>query len=272
MTKKTTKIRLAVFDWAGTTIDFGSRAPAEAFARVFAARGVEATDAEARAPMGLNKREHLKSMLSAPPLAARWTSVYGRDWTEADVDSMYHEFAPYQLQAIEAHAELVPGLLETVQWLRAAGVRIGGTTGYFRSAAEAVARKAAEAGFVPDANACADDVPQGRPAPWMIHRVMERLGVYPPAAVVNVGDTVADVEAGLAAGCWSVGVCDSSSLTGLSLQDFRSLPPAEATALTERTAGVFREAGCHAVLRTISELPALIEDLERRSGPPGSID
>jgi len=58
-------IQLVVFDWAGTTIDFGSCAPATTFRKVFAAHGVEVTDQQARAPMGMNKREHLVAMLSS---------------------------------------------------------------------------------------------------------------------------------------------------------------------------------------------------------------
>ena len=59
MSQNTGNIRLIIFDWAGTTVDFGSRAPAAAFAKVFAANQVDVSDAEARKPMGLSKREHL---------------------------------------------------------------------------------------------------------------------------------------------------------------------------------------------------------------------
>ena len=59
MKNETQTIRLIVFDWAGTTVDFGSRAPATAFTNVFAAHGVSMSDDEACGPMGLNKREHL---------------------------------------------------------------------------------------------------------------------------------------------------------------------------------------------------------------------
>lgn len=257
----TNAVQLVVFDWAGTTIDFGSRAPTAAFCRLFAAHGVEVSEAEARAPMGLNKREHLLRMFAEPALAARWQAVHGRSWNEQDIDTMYHEFMPIQLETIQRHSELVPGLLGAVSRLRDNGVKIGATTGYFTEAANTVVSSAAAAGFTVDANFCADDVPQGRPAPWMIFRVMERLGVYPPAAVVNVGDTVADIHAGLAAGCWSVGVCDSSSVTGLSAADFARLSAAERTERITAAAAVFRRAGCHATIDTMSDLPNLIAQL-----------
>jgi phosphonoacetaldehyde hydrolase len=49
-------IRLVVFDWAGTVIDFGCCAPVAAFRDAFAKLGVPVSVAEARAPMGLHKK------------------------------------------------------------------------------------------------------------------------------------------------------------------------------------------------------------------------
>ncbi len=258
-----TIIRLAIFDWAGTSVDFGSCAPAAAFAQVFARHGVAVSDANSRAPMGTNKRDHLIAMLSVPEVAAEWRAIHHRDWNTTDVDTMYQEFIPVQLEAISRHSSLVPGLLEVFEELRNQGIRTGGTTGYFQQAADAVLAAAQAQGFFPDVNICADDVPAGRPAPWMIFRVMERLGIYPPTCVVNIGDTIADIKAGLAAGCWSVGVCDSSSITGLSLEEYRALSESDRTERLRATAEAFYAAGCHAVINSIDELPALIERINQ---------
>ena len=48
-------IKAVIFDWAGTMIDFGSRAPMGAFVEVFGEFGVDLTVAEARGPMGLRE-------------------------------------------------------------------------------------------------------------------------------------------------------------------------------------------------------------------------
>ena len=45
---------------------------------------------------------------------------------------------------------------------------------------------------------------RGRPAPDLILGAMARLGVEDPGAVVVVGDTVSDLEAGTAAGAGAV--------------------------------------------------------------------
>ena len=53
-------LKAAVFDWAGTVIDHGSLAPMGVFVKTFAGFGVAITIAEARGPMGMAKRDHIK--------------------------------------------------------------------------------------------------------------------------------------------------------------------------------------------------------------------
>jgi phosphonoacetaldehyde hydrolase len=253
------KVRAVVFDWAGTTVDFGCIAPTGAFVSAFAARGVAVTGAEARGPMGLHKKDHLRAMLGQPGLAARWRAAYGRDWAEADVTDLYGLVTPLQVEAVARHSALIPGALTCMESLKIAGVKIGGTTGYFQAAADVVYRLAADRGYRPDFAICADEVPAGRPAPWMIFRAMEALGVYPPAAVVKVGDTVVDIADGLNAGVWSVGVLDSSSEMGLTEAEFAALDGAERTRRREVVASRFQQAGAHAVVRTVAQVPALVD-------------
>jgi phosphonoacetaldehyde hydrolase len=48
----TAAIKAVIFDWAGTIIDHGSRAPTEAFREIFRRSRVPITADEARGPMG----------------------------------------------------------------------------------------------------------------------------------------------------------------------------------------------------------------------------
>ena len=41
-----TSIKAVIFDWAGTTVDYGSRAPAQVFVEIFHSRGVDVTTAD----------------------------------------------------------------------------------------------------------------------------------------------------------------------------------------------------------------------------------
>lgn len=52
-----------------------------------------------------------------------------------------------------------------------------------------------------DATICSDEVPQGRPAPFMIQTLMEQLGVDDASKIVKVGDTEVDVLEGRNAAC-----------------------------------------------------------------------
>lgn len=260
------RVSLVVFDWAGTAIDFGSCAPAGAFVSVFEARGVRVSHAEARRPMGTHKKEHLRTMLLDQEIRRRWRDRYGKDWSEQDLEAMYRDLVPMQLEAIRQHDTLLPGLLEAVAWLRGNGVKVGGTTGYFREAADLCAGLARGQGYEPDANVCGDDVPAGRPAPWMVYRVMEKLGAYPPASVVKVGDTLVDIEEGLNAGCWSGAVLSSSSEMGLPALEYAALPSAERNRRLAEVRHKFLKSGAHFTVDTLFGLPSAVEDIARRLG------
>lgn len=57
------KIEAVIFDWAGTTVDYGCFAPVQAFIEVFKEFGMEVTMEETRKPMGMLKWDHIKTML-----------------------------------------------------------------------------------------------------------------------------------------------------------------------------------------------------------------
>ena len=264
MPRDETRIRLVIFDWAGTTVDHGSLAPLMPFVRAFAAQGVDITFDEVRGPMGVSKKDHVRALLQFPAVARRWRERHGRDASEEDVDELYRRFMPLQMEVIDEFGTVVPELLECVGKLQSRGIAIGATTGYFREAAERVYRFAAAQGYRPDHCVCVEEVPAGRPAPWMIFRIMEALGVFPPAAVVKVGDTVPDIGEGLAAGAWSVGVVRSSSEVGCTAQEWATLPPQEQFRRSANCRAKLLAAGAHAVVDTLTELSAVLDELNAR--------
>lgn len=255
---------MVIFDWAGTTVDHGCQAPLMPFVRALAASGVEITLEEARRPMGVHKKDHLRALLQLPDVARRWRERHGSEATENDIDDLYCRFMQLQLEVIDDFTHLVPGLLDVVGILRSRGITIGASTGYFRAAAERVYRVAATKGYKPDHCVCAEEVPAGRPAPWMIFRIMEALGHFPPAVVVKVGDTVPDIGEGLAAGAWSIGVLRSSSYVGCSEKEWDALPTAEQVRRVANCREKLLAAGAHAVVETLTELPAVLNDLDAR--------
>ena len=257
-------LQAVILDLAGTIVDYGSRAPVEAFVELFRRRGVAMSFERAREPMGLGKREHIAALLAQPETAAAWRAVHGRAPGPADLEALYREFVPLQLELLPRASRLIPGVPETLERLRRAGVRIGVTTGYNRAMMAVVLEEARRQGVSPEAAVCVEDVPAGRPAPWMIFRCMERLSVWPPAAVAAVGDTLPDVAAGCNAGCWSVGVAATGNLVGWSEEEEARLPAAGRRAALRQARRALRAAGAHFVLDRASELEAVCGRISRR--------
>ncbi len=257
-------LRAAVLDWAGTAVDFGSRAPVQAFQSVFRGRNVEVTASEVRAFMGLHKMEHLRRLLATPRVAKAWQQVHGNPSDDSDVASLFAEFIPAQLTVLAETAQVIPGVLAAIEFMRCRRMRIGSTTGYTAELLAVVAAEAARQGYVPDAMASVSDVPAGRPAPWMMHRVLELLDVHPSAAVVKFGDTPADIGEGLAAGTWTVGVVTCGNEIGLSKDEWFALPLAERVDLAQAGRRRLEATGAHYVIDDWSACPAILEDIEGR--------
>lgn len=251
-----------VFDWAGTTIDFGSFAPMGAFVETFAKFGVAVTIEDARKPMGLPKRAHIAAMLGEPHIAAGWEKARGSAPDEAAIDAVYELFVPLNEEVVANYCTLVPGARATVEFLRARGMKIGSTTGYTRSIMERVLPLAAAQGYAPDNLICADDLPLGRPTPMGMYKCFLDLSVYPAATVIKVDDTEPGIAEGVAAGCVTVGVTLSGNEAGMTPEQIAALAPAERDALHRRVAHKLRAAGADHVIGTVAELPALVERLE----------
>lgn len=75
-------IKAVIFDWAGTTVDYGYFAPVQAFMETFKAAGVEPTMEETRKPMGMLKIAHIRTMLHMERIEAEWERVHGVKPTE----------------------------------------------------------------------------------------------------------------------------------------------------------------------------------------------
>ena len=256
-------VGLVVFDWAGTTVDFGCFAPVAPFVGALRSMGIEVTHEQARRPMGLHKLDHLRALFEMPEIRQQWHRKFGRDFNEDDVVQLFDkEFIPRQLACIPEHSRLIDGLTDCVAALRRRGIRIGTTTGYFAEAAELVYQSAARQGYSPDANFHASDVPEGRPAPWMIYRNMEATNVYPPWAVVKVGDTVPDILEATNAGCWAVGVTKTGSEVGLTPEEWEALSADEQQRRLAAAEEKLRSAGAHWVIESVADLPQLLDTID----------
>lgn len=257
-------IQAVILDWAGTTMDHGVYSPVVVFIDVFKQWGVEISMAEARAPMGLFKLDHIRAITKTPAVAERWERIKGRPVTETDVQAMFIDFQPMQVAALERYGALIPGTREAVDEMRRRGYKIGSTTGFMRAAADVAAREAAKQGYVPDSTVCGDEVPAGRPEPWMVLRNLENLRVYPPAAAVKVGDTKIDIDEGLNAGCWTIGLSRTGNYVGLDLAETEALAPADRAARVAAADDLLRRQGAHYVVESIADVMPGLDDIEAR--------
>lgn len=254
-----------IFDWAGTVVDFGSFAPTQVMVDVFAAQGVPITLAEARGPMGLAKWDHIQALGREPSIAARWRQRHGRPMGTDDVDALYAAFMPLQVERVGGYSALIPGALDAIAALRGKGIRIGSCSGYPRVVMDALVPLAAQRGYRPDCVVATDDLRVGgRPGPWMALANMIELGSRSVAACVKVDDTVPGIAEGLAAGMWTVGLSASGNEVGLDWDAWSALSPPAQAAACRPAQDILSQAGAHYVVRTIADLPAVIEDIDAR--------
>jgi phosphonoacetaldehyde hydrolase len=251
------EIRGILVDWAGTIIDFGCMAPAQVFSEIFRSVGIDVTEAEARGPMGQAKIDHIRSMLAYPRIQELWVARFGRASTELDVEDLYETFLPLQKKILGEHSDVIPGVIDAIAWCRSRGIAIGSTTGYTRSLMDVVQPIVEQAGLGTDCIVCSDEVVAGRPAPWQIFRAAESLGIYPLQELLVIDDSIAGIQAGQHAGCWTAAVAATGNAMGLTRRDYDALSPSERRDRCDRIAREFLDAGADVVLDSVADLPEL---------------
>jgi len=92
------------------------------------------------------------------------------------------------------------GLFGYFKQLRKAGIKVALDTGYPQSIQQGLVKRL---GFdkVVDGYISSYEVAEGRPYPYMVHQLMERLKIADVKRVAKVGDSTRDMEEGRNAGC-----------------------------------------------------------------------
>lgn len=253
------KVDAVIFDWAGTTVDYGSFAPVRAFMEVFKEYGIEPTLEEVREPMGMLKIDHIRTMLKMPRIRQFWEEIHGSEPTDEDAQAMYEIFEEKLMGILDRYAEPKPDTLEAVEKLRKMGIAIGSTTGYNDKMMAVVAPAAKEKGYEPDAWFSPDSTGQkGRPYPYMIFKNMEALNIQDVRRVLKVGDTTSDIREGKSAGVLTAGVVIGSSQMGLSREEFEALSESEKKEKCREVEQSFLEAGADKVFLTLNELAEFV--------------
>jgi phosphoglycolate phosphatase len=201
------RIKLAVFDMAGTTVDDmvdGLPLVLKSYDDALRSHGVEV-------PM---------EVLNAQRGRDKWTVIKELGGDKAE--EIYSEFIGI-LSENTGRVKEVEGTSDTFRFLRSHGVRVVASTGFPAEIAEPMIdylgwlRKE-----LIDSWMCSEQVGASRPDPAMILHSMKKYGVSDPSTVIKVDDTVKGIEEGLNAGVYTIGV-----LTGTqSIQQLTAAGPA----------------------------------------------
>ncbi|MCY1159871.1 MAG: family hydrolase [Citricoccus sp.] len=190
-------IELAIFDMAGTTID--DRDEVYRVLRESTERhGARYSDEVFQQWMGTEKRWAIESLLR----------IGGVDADEALIEEAFAWFLD-ELRRTYTENPPVPldGIETALRELRKRGVKIGLTTGFSREIADLILESLGWSdGEIIDTSVTGDEVPAGRPEPFLIQKAMADMGVEDTAAVISAGDTASDIESARRAGVTSIGV------------------------------------------------------------------
>ena len=270
------KVKACILDWSGTLCDKYVIAPAIVFQQIFDNYGVKVTMDEVRKPMGLRKDLHIKDMLlNNKNIYTRWEQIYGKNPTEDDVDKMFKDFVPMQLDCLAEYSKILPNVKETVDILRNEhNLKIGLTTGFTRDMVNVLEKNVNAQGVFLDSTVAGDDVQNGyRPAPHMVYKNLDLLDISPINSVVKVDDTIGGIGEGLNAGCWTVGVSKYSNYMNIdTIEHSEQLSDSELEQRNKISKNILETSGAHYVIDSIVDLPKIIElinlRIEKGGTPP----
>lgn len=236
-----------IFDIAGTVVDFGSRAPVLAMKELFSKHAdTHVVEEVLRRPMGKPKREHIADVCKEVGIS------------DKRVDELYTVFKPMQVEwAARRNQWVDEGVPIMLQALLRSDVKLAFTTGYNREMTEPFAKKLADvlgskAHGVPIITA--DDVKRGRPWPDMCLVAASKMELM-PFNCTKVGDTVADMQEGRAAGMQeTVGVAATGNEVGVDERTWYCWSAEKRLEAFNRAAERLEKAGAQVVLPKVTDL------------------
>jgi phosphonatase-like hydrolase len=199
------RIALVCLDIAGTSVDEGGAVYVALRSAVESHIGNRITDEELGRWKGTGKREAITGLLGQA--------------TVDEIDAVEAEFTDRLLEAYRSVPPVpLPGIVDAIAVLRDHDVKVVLQTGYSREIAGPLLDQVGwRVGRDIDAVITSDQVEKSRPAPYLIFRAMESVGVQSTSEVLVAGDTPNDLRAGTNAGVKFVagvltGAYDATSL------------------------------------------------------------
>ena len=198
-------IALVVFDMAGTTVRDDDNVGA-AFQAALEKFGYQIPLSQINPYMGYEKNEAIRAILKAHPGGPEVID-------DEHVSAIHRAFVGRMVRYYETKVvEPLPQVEDTFVQLHKAGIKVALNTGFSRNIADVIVEKLGwfDRELI-DHLVASDEVPNGRPHPDMIRKLMERAGVDDARQVAKVGDTEVDINEGKNVGCrYVIGVTTGS--------------------------------------------------------------
>lgn len=205
------KLHAVFFDIAGTTVSDQGFVK-EAFIRAFHRNGYTISGDEADGVMGYKKITAIKMIVDQNQL--KWDN---------DLIHQVHEDFSVEMKKIYSEVEVfpLPGVIETFEWLKKKNIPFALNTGFTRDITNALLERLHwnETNYA-KYTICSDEVPEGRPAPFMIQELLESFKLDNAANCIKVGDTEVDILEGRNAGCGCVVAVTTGSYPRAILQNY----------------------------------------------------
>jgi len=201
---------------AGTTVKDENEV-VKCFAEASEATGLKYAMEEIVSMMGWSKRKVFEMLWRKNLPESNDNIIFQKTDTSYEKFRMILEYH-YKNQPVEP----TEGTMEIFTELKAKGIKIVTTTGFYRKVTDIILQrlgwdkrlnnnyKGNDESII-DLSLTSDMVANGRPAPDMILKAMNIFGITNPKHVIKIGDTPSDLEAGRRANCLlSLGVTNGT--------------------------------------------------------------
>ncbi len=189
-------IQLVVFDIAGTTVKDNGEIAA-AFWTALKEYSYAVPMNKINALMGYKKPEAIRRIVEE--YEQNKTHV-----TDDYINAIHERFLELMIEHYQSTKEIVPlpNVMEVFSFLKENRIKIGLDTGFSKNITDVIVNRLNWLNDeVVDYVVSSDEVPAGRPHPYMIQRMMNEANITDAKKVIKVGDTEVDVQEGKNANC-----------------------------------------------------------------------
>lgn len=254
-------IRLCIFDLGGTIIDKYSLSPFISLKNAFKNNGIDIHNSLIFKDMGKNKKEHVDLILCDNYVQKSWYLKHGRFPNKADSQLVYNEFNRYQLNEGIKNMEILPETRDCIKLLNKNSISTGVTTGFNKPITMNIRDRLFNQNIFIGKYVSSTCLKRpGRPHPYMINHIMDKLSITNPKTVIKVDDTVVGIEEGKQAGCITVGVAKWS--TNMMITSYNEvLTKEQYVEKIKNSRRLLNEAEPDFVITSLDELYPLIETI-----------